>query len=138
MPAFQDKVGRNWNITIDGPTIRRIAAESDNKWNLANTEQAFDATNTDSVGDWYEILWHVISPQAKERGIGAEQFARDIADSNGLFLLRARFSLWESWVEYLAPNSPFKPTMLRAIETTRRVVNQYIQNCKKEKRDVLS
>lgn len=122
MQTFKDKRGRMWNIDIDAVQIARIAHDSEGRWDMQKVLECTDASATEDLCDVYELLWYVIKPQAEERQITAEQFAIDITDALGLFLIRARHAFWQSWADYFPTNDPKRLALLKLIETSRKLV----------------
>jgi hypothetical protein len=100
---FQDKDGVEWLIELDIGVVSRLAS-ADSRFGLLAPTALLDAKDEKSqlqmrladirhAGMLFELLWLICEPQAKERGINAEQFAKRITPS----LLKARRALFDEW-----------------------------------------
>ena len=102
MARFKDRMGDEWELSIDVPTVARVRRETDKRFDLLSTDSLVDgkpigeALNDDIVLLW-EVLWHLVEPQAKQRSITAEQFGQRMSEE---CLIATRAKFLEEWADF--------------------------------------
>jgi hypothetical protein len=66
MRQFNDKNGQPWTLDLPFGEVLRVKAASNGKFNLLEAKGLADKLIDDDAEFW-EMLWHLITPQAKER-----------------------------------------------------------------------
>lgn len=110
MQHFTDTTGRQWSIELPIGTVIRVRSTS--RFDLFDsaclcggsgggpTEPASlplsSLLATDLVAFW-ELLWLLVEPQAKEANVTAEQFGQDMA---GDCLLVAQTAFFDEWRDF--------------------------------------
>src|SRR5262245_1606267 len=97
MREFQDKQGGRWTIDLSFGTILRVKGASSGRFNLIDPgPKLADELARDELTCW-ELLWHLVEPQARERQVTAEQFGLAMAAD---CLHQARRLLFEEWTDF--------------------------------------
>ena len=72
MRSFTDKSDQTWQIDLTVGAVMRVKSSSEGRFNLFDPgPKMADELATDE-GTFWELLWHLIEPQARERKIDAE------------------------------------------------------------------
>lgn len=71
--AFTDQQGRDWNLRITIPRAKKLR---DAGFDIMDVEKFSKAIS--DIFDSYEIIWHLVSDQAKDREFTADKFAEEI------------------------------------------------------------
>ena len=108
---FTDLENREWKLTINVAALRRAKAVG---IDLSMAIQQLRELLLDDVVT-IDALWAIVSPNAKERNITAEQFD---AGFNGETLDKARDSMWDALAEYYSP--PKAEMLLAAVASVKQ------------------
>lgn len=136
MPAFQDKTGATWAVQLSILEFRRIKEASGGKFDFAAPDAIIEQTTGTSpadVGEFWELLWYTIEPQAVERGVTAEEFAKRMASRRGLLLLRARQAFWSAWANFTPDNPVLRATLAKLIKWQVKAVKVVTAQLRKER-----
>jgi hypothetical protein len=128
---FTDRESGRWTIDLPVGTVTRIK-QADQRFNLYSTHHELDAQNqlvADANGHpkkdgvpfsakllldislFWELLWHIVEPQATERGINAEKFGQLMAAD---CLVGARLVFFDEWRDFFQKLQ--MPEQARALE----------------------
>lgn len=102
MRVFKDKADDKWQIDLPFGTVKRVKAESEGKYDLLEPwkKDGGDGLQTllwADLAEFFELLWYIVEPQAKERGINAEKFGDLMA---GECVIAARDVFFEEWTDF--------------------------------------
>jgi hypothetical protein len=94
---FKDKHGGSWSLDITIGLVARVKAASDGRFNLLDPgAELADELARDELAFW-ELLWHLVEPQARERNVNAEAFGESMAAD---CLHKARQLFFEEWTDF--------------------------------------
>jgi hypothetical protein len=111
MREFKDKTGQAWPIDLTIGCVLRVK-QADSRFNLLEPDGLADKLASDELLFW-ELLWHVVAPQASERKISAEQFGELLAAD---CLFHARRLFFEEWSDFFRQlRRPDKATAVEKI-----------------------
>lgn len=97
MRQFKDKEAAAWTIDLTIGTVARVKATSEGRFNLIDpAPQLADALARDELTFW-ELLWHLVEPQAQQRNVSAEAFGQAMAAD---CLHHARRLFFEEWTDF--------------------------------------
>lgn len=98
MRSFKDSKSNTWDISLPFGAIARVKSESDGKFNLLEPlgDDLYKRLNSD-LGEFYEVLWFLVRPQAESKGFNAEQFGELIA-ADCIFEAHRKF--FEEWADF--------------------------------------
>ena len=97
MRQFKDKDAASWTIDLTVGTVMRVKSSSDGRFNLIDPgAKLADELARDELVFW-ELLWHLAEPQARDRKIDAQAFGRAMAAD---CLHNARRLLFEEWTDF--------------------------------------
>jgi len=110
MRSFTDKSDQTWQIDLTVGAVMRVKSSSEGRFNLFDPgPKMADELATDE-GTFWELLWHLIEPQARERKIDAEAFGKAMAAD---CLHNARRLLFEEWTDFFRQlHRPDKQTVV--------------------------
>lgn len=101
MQTFKDSEDRQWTIDLPIGAVLRIKAASEGKFNLLDpSHKCGDVSQLDIVDGFdhlevfWELLWHLIEPAAKEASVTAEEFGKAMGAEQ---LLDARVAFANEW-----------------------------------------
>jgi hypothetical protein len=103
---FKDLKKRDWTLDLTFGTYLRVKAASGGKFVLIDPESLIDGRGLGSIltcekpTDYdllWEVLWHLIEPQAIELGITAEEFGQAMAAD---CLVDAKLIFLEEWRDF--------------------------------------
>lgn len=104
MQTFKDSQDRQWAIDLTFGAVRRVKAESEGAFDLLNpNHKSGEISQLDIVDGFdhlelfWELLWHLVSPQAKTLDITADAFADSIGPEE---LLNARSAFVSEWRDF--------------------------------------
>lgn len=84
MARFSDSGGNSWELSLTIGAVARVRSATNKRIDLLKPDsevegrKLFDLLLDDPVEAW-AVIWHVIEPQAIERGITAEKFGELMA-----------------------------------------------------------
>jgi hypothetical protein len=110
MRQFKDKNGQDWTIDLPIGTVLRVKSISEARFNLLEPTGLCDKLVQDD-GEFWELLWHLVSPQAAERSIDAEKFGLLMAAE---CLAHARRLFFEAWADFF--HQLHRPDKAAAVE----------------------
>jgi len=97
MREFKDRDAAGWVIDLTIGAVMRVKSASEGRFNLIDPgAKLADELATDE-GTFWELLWHVVEPQARERSVTAEAFGRAMAAD---CLHNARRLFFEEWADF--------------------------------------
>lgn len=96
MSTFQDKTGASWSIELPIGAVLRVKRESNGRFNLLDPTPLMDKLIGDELEFW-ELLWHLIEPQARQQQVSPEMFGDRLA-ADCLFAARRLFFL--EWADF--------------------------------------
>ena len=97
MRPSKDRESGTWSIDLTIGEVRRVKAASDGRFNLIDPAPILaDQLATDELEFW-ELLWHLVEPQAKSRQVSAEKFG-DLMAADCLHNARRLF--FEEWTDF--------------------------------------
>jgi hypothetical protein len=134
MQAFKDKAGRDWNIEITTGTVKRlrgILKQSDGETPLSLVDAAvggeyiYRVFNDSSA--WSDLIWALLQPQAKEKGITQEQFDAGMYDAG-------ESPAWKAFTEELADftQPPRREMVIENVKMVLAATEKAIQGAKVE------
>jgi hypothetical protein len=85
---------RTWVIDLSAGCVFRVR-KVDERFNLLDHESA--PKLWEDLGLFFEVLWHVIEPQADAAGVSAEQFGERLQSE---CLFEARELFWLEWRDF--------------------------------------
>jgi len=94
---FKDKTGATWSIDLTIGDVLRVKAASEGRFNLLDPAHELAAQLAADVLTFWELLWHLVEPQAAARETSAERFGDAMAAS---CLLAARQALFAEWSDF--------------------------------------
>lgn len=101
MAVFKDKANNRWTIDLPVGTVLRVKSESGGKYNLLEPESKLGertllAALWEDMAEFWELLWHVVEPQAKAMAepVTAEKFGELMAAE---CLVEAQLAFWQEW-----------------------------------------
>lgn len=128
---FTDRESGRWTIDLPVGTVSRIR-QADPRFNLYSTHHELDGQNqlvAEANGHpkkdgvpfaakllldislFWELLWHIVEPQARERGVSAEKFGQLMAAD---CLVNARIVFMDEWRDFFQKLQ--MPDQARALE----------------------
>lgn len=122
MHTFADRNGRQWQIDLTIGTVARVRKQSGKRFDLLDPSSVVDGEKLSTVLDGdlamvYEVLWHVIEPQAAAAGITAEKFGEAMAAD---CIVAAQTALFAAWLDFFrAVQRPDLATALDMMTTAR-------------------
>ena len=122
MHKFSDRNGRQWSIDLTIGTVARVRKESGKRFDLLDPSSVVDGEKLSTVLDEdlatvYEVLWHIVEPQAVAAGITAEQFGESMAAD---CIIAAQAALFAEWLDFFrAVQRPDLATALDMLTTAR-------------------
>ena len=122
MRKFRDRNGREWSIDLTIGTVARVRKESGKRFDLLNPSSVVDGEKLSTVLDEdlatvYEVLWHIVEPQAVAAGITAEQFGEAMAAD---CIIAAQAALFAEWLDFFRDvQRPDLATALDMLTTAR-------------------
>ena len=96
MREFKDSSGQAWKLDLPIGTVARLKTASEGGFNLFDPTPYCEKLATDE-GYFWELLWHLIEPEATERKVTAEQFGKLMAAD---CLLAARRLFFSEWLDF--------------------------------------
>jgi hypothetical protein len=93
---FQDQSDAKWQIDLAFGQVMRVKVASEGRFNLLEPRDLADRLAQDEAEFW-ELLWYLVEPQARERGTSAEQFGRAMAAD---CLHEARRQFFAEWDDF--------------------------------------
>lgn len=115
MAVFKDSKGGEWEIALPFGVVNRVRSASNGRFDLLDTKLA--ATVYGNFAEFWALLWHVIEPQANQRGITAEQFGDLMAAD---CLVSARDAFMDEWRDFF-----HKLQMKEAALALEEMIRQY-------------
>lgn len=102
MHTFADRNGRQWQVDLTIGTVARVRKQSGKRFDLLNPSSVVDGEKLSTVLDEdfatvYEVLWHIVEPQAVAAGITAEQFGEAMAAD---CIVAAQAALFAEWLDF--------------------------------------
>jgi len=99
---FKDRNGREWSIDLTIGAVARVRKESGKRFDLLDPSSAVDGEKLSTVLDEdlaavYEVLWHIVEPQAVAAGVTAEQFGEAMAAD---CIIAAQAALFAEWLDF--------------------------------------
>jgi chemotaxis regulatin CheY-phosphate phosphatase CheZ len=94
---FKDKSAGTWTIDLNFGAVLRVKAATSGRFNLIDPGAKLADELAQDEGTFWELLWHVIEPQAAERQIDAAKFGELMAAN---CLHDARRLLFEEWTDF--------------------------------------
>lgn len=96
MKKFKDNTGHEWGINLTIGAMFRIKRES--RFDLLEPRKNDLAVEleTDFVQFW-EALWHIVSPQAAADGVSAEEFGERMGPES---LIAASDEFFAEWIDF--------------------------------------
>jgi len=80
MREFKDSKNGTWEIALPFGAVARVKNASEGKFDLLEPMKDSLAERLNrNFGEFWEMLWHLVEPQARAKGIGAEQFGELMA-----------------------------------------------------------
>lgn len=122
MRKFKDRNGREWSIDLTIGTVARVRKESGKRFDLLDPSSVVDGEKLSTVLDEdlatvYEVLWHIVEPQAVAAGITAEQFGEAMAAD---CIIAAQAALFGEWLDFFRDvQRPDLATALDMLTTAR-------------------
>ena len=122
MHTFADRNGRQWQIDLTIGTVARVRKESGKRFDLLDPSSLVDGAKLSTVLDEdlatvYEVLWHIVEPQAAAAGITAEKFGEAMAAD---CIVSAQAALFAEWLDFFrAVQRPDLATALDMMTTAR-------------------
>lgn len=122
MHTFADRNGRQWQIDLTIGTVARVRKNSGKRFDLLDPSSAADGEKLSTVLDEdlatvYEVLWHIVEPQAVAAGITAEKFGEAMAAD---CIVAAQAALFAAWLDFFrAVQRPDLATALDMMTTAR-------------------
>lgn len=122
MRKFKDRNGREWSIDLTIGAVARVRKESVKRFDLLDPSSAVDGEKLSTVLDEdlatvFEVLWHIVEPQAVAAGITAEQFGESMAAD---CIIAAQAALFAEWLDFFrAVQRPDLATALDMMTTAR-------------------
>lgn len=93
MRSFKDKTGVEWVIDLNIGTVQRVKSTS--SFNLYDVELAEKVWS--DFGEFFELLFLVIEPQAVARSVDAAVFGENLAAN---CLITAKDAFFEEWADF--------------------------------------
>jgi hypothetical protein len=104
MRTFKDSSGRQWLIDLPFGEVLRVKSASEGRFNLLDPLHKVDGVEQielvhsfDRLELFWELLWHLIAPEATRQGIDAEQFGLAMGPGE---LLLARAAFTSEWLDF--------------------------------------
>lgn len=102
MHTFADRNGRQWQVDLTIGTVARVRKQSGKRFDLLDPSSVVDGEKLSTVLDEdfatvYEVLWHIVEPQAMAAGITAEQFGEAMAAD---CIVAAQAALFAEWLDF--------------------------------------
>jgi|GEM_PF-6919298 len=103
MREFKDKESNTYKLDLTFGNVVRVKTASDGKFNLLEPEAIFRDEKPLCLALWedplefYELLWHLVEPQATAKGIDAAKFGELMAAD---CIHTATLKFYESWREF--------------------------------------
>lgn len=94
--TFKDSTDRKWNIELPFGEAKRVKHESEGRFDLLDSKELPKLLQED-LAEFWELLWHVIEPQAVAAGIGAEQFGKEMTPA---LVMEARDQFFKVWADF--------------------------------------
>lgn len=110
MRQFTDSQNGKWTISLTIGTVMRVKGST--SFNLFEPKDHCQPLSMDEAV-FFELLWHLVEPQAVERQINAEQFGQLIAAD---CLHEARRVFFEEWIDFF--HHLHRPDKAAAVEKT--------------------
>lgn len=106
MKKFQDKNGGDWKIELTIGLVQRVKNESEGRFNLYEPggkvgDVPLQQLLYDEPGDFWELLWYLVEPQATAKEIDASQFGELLAAECLISAQTAFFSEWRDFFQSL-------------------------------------
>jgi len=120
MPQFTDKTGQSWLVELPFGAVIRIKASSNGKYNLLDA--ALAKTLATDEAEFWEVLWHLITPQARERNVSADDFGQIMAAE---CLFEARRLFFDAWTDFF--RRLHRPEAATAVEKINHYVSRAIE-----------
>ena len=119
MQSFQDRHGRQWQIDLTIGAVARVKKSSGGKFDLLNPSATVDgkelfALLDDDLATVYEVLWHIVEPQAERLGVTADAFGDGLAAD---VILAAQSVLFSEWLDFFRLLQ--RPDAAKALELMR-------------------
>lgn len=102
MKTFKDATGRSWNLSLSIGAVARVRSASDKRYDLLEPTKEVDGKPLfellcDDLIECWQVIWHLVEPQAKAVDIAAAEFGETMeADC----LLAAQDALLEEWADF--------------------------------------
>jgi hypothetical protein len=117
MFTFKDSTDHEWTIALPFGEVLRIKEESKLKFDLLDpTAGELSKRLDDDLLLFWELLHHVIEPQAKARNISAAEFGQRMA---GRCLIDAHREFFKAWADFF--HQIQRPDLATALETILRL-----------------
>ena len=121
MRQFKDKTGQSWSLDLPIGAVLRAKRVSEGRFDLLNPDTLAGTLARDEAEFW-ELLWHLVTPQAQERSITAEQFGELLAAD---CLFEARRLFFEAWADFF--HQLHRPDKAATVELTARHLAKAIE-----------
>lgn len=120
MRQFKDNSSQSWTLDLPFGAILRVKAASSGKYNLLDAGLA--KTLATDEAEFWEVLWHLVSPQAAERAVTADKFGELMAAE---CLFDARRLFFEAWADFF--RQLHRPEAATAVEKINAYVTRAIE-----------
>jgi hypothetical protein len=121
---FKDREGNRWTIDLPVGTVSRVR-QADPRFNLYSTHHELDEQNQPVAKNgmpfaaallmrldlFWELLWHIVEPDATDKGVDAKQFGKAMAAD---CLIAARVAFFDEWRDFF--QSLQMPEQARSLE----------------------
>lgn len=113
MRDFQDKTKAPWQIDLTVGAAIRVHAASDKAFDLFDPSKDDLAQKLiDDLPTFWQVLWLVVEPQAREKNVTAEQFGELMAAD---CIVKAQHQFFEEWRDFF--QSLQQPHKAKVVET---------------------
>jgi len=97
MGMFKDSAGNSYSIELPFGTVIRVR-KAEPRFDLLDAQKGnLYHTLHQDLGEFWELLWHIIEPQAIEKNISAETFGKFMTPE---CLLLAQGVFFKEWAEF--------------------------------------
>jgi len=113
MKTFKDSAGRNWTITINVDTVKRlIAGINVNLCELNEGDPPLILALERDASRLFDVVFEVIRPQAETLGVTAQQLAAGI---DGPSLAEMATAFWGELADFFRPLRPATAKMIQDV-----------------------